>query len=168
MNVWIGARPIFNLIKRPFGSKATISYVAFSAHAERCRHAAGQHGCRPWRQIAFLGLNSPVMPVLMFACAHRCCSGAVELASGTARTSLYPEYPGPRYCSAKANSPKELRYCGRSAGLPDGFDGKRLRRTVDRGRHDALNPDAGAATLLIVYTSGTTGRPKEAVSPRTR
>ena len=144
-----------------------ISYVAFLA---RVRSAAAMlrdsmdvgRGDR----IAFLGLNSPDMLVLMFACAR----------IGAVLVPLNWRLAPPEHLYILNNSGSKVLFCESefaegTSGIADDLQGCRMvsmgnnfEELLTAAGDDALNPDAGAADpLLIVYTSGTTGRPKGAV-----
>jgi fatty-acyl-CoA synthase len=144
-----------------------ISYAAFDAHIRRVA-AMLQDGLGIGRgdRVAFLGLNSPEMLAMLFACARL---GAIlvplnwrlappehlyilqnagakalfveaEFADGAA--SIRADIPDCRYVSMENDYPALVAAAG----------------------EDALDQDAGPDDpLLIVYTSGTTGRPKGAV-----
>ncbi|MEE2995980.1 MAG: long-chain-fatty-acid--CoA ligase [Pseudomonadota bacterium] len=117
-------------------------------------------------RIAFLGLNSPDMLVLMFACAR----------IGAVLVPLNWRLAPPEYLYILNNSGAKLLFC--ESDFSDDTDGisedLKFCRIVSMGEEfdaylaeagdDAQNPDVGPDDpLLIVYTSGTTGRPKGAV-----
>lgn len=144
-----------------------ITYAEFD---RRIRRAAGllkhnlgvEHGDR----IAFLGLNSPDMLALMFGCAR----------IGALLVPLNWRLAPPEHHYILQNAGVKVLFCeeefadGTKSIEPDiancrvvamGDDFERLVAAADQDPVDqAVGPDD---PLLIVYTSGTTGRPKGAV-----
>ena len=126
----------------------TLSYAALWRRIESA--SAGLEVKRGDR-VAWLGYNHPDMLVLLFACARR---GALLVPLNWRLTAA--EHRGiledcrPRWMFADA----EFKAAARAAGVPMG----RLDRPAP-----ASPPGTDDDELLIVYTSGTTGRPKGAV-----
>lgn len=144
-----------------------ITYAAFD---ERIRRVAGllhhdldvEHGDR----VAFLGLNSPDMLALMFACSR----------IGALLVPLNWRLAPPEHLYILQNAGVKVLFCEdgfaegtrsiesdladcRVVSMTDDFE-----RLVADAPLDALDPAVGPDDpLLIVYTSGTTGRPKGAV-----
>lgn len=144
-----------------------ISYKAFD---DRIRRVAGmlhhdldvEHGDR----IAFLGLNSPDMLVLMFACAR----------IGALLVPLNWRLAPPEHLYILQNAGVKVLFCEdefaegtrsidsdladcRVVAMGDAFE-----NLVAAAPGDTVDPAVGPDDpLLIVYTSGTTGRPKGAV-----
>lgn len=144
-----------------------ISYAAFDLRIRRVaamlRHdLAVDRGDR----VAFLGLNSPDMLALMFACARL----------GAMLVPLNWRLAPPEHLFILQDSGAKILFCEtefadgaetidadipacRTVSMTDEFD-----RLVEAASGDDLDPSAGPDDpLLIVYTSGTTGRPKGAV-----
>lgn len=144
-----------------------ISYAAFD---DRIRRVAGllhhdldiEHGDR----IAFLGLNSPDMLALMFACAR----------IGALLVPLNWRLAPPEHLYILQNAGVKVLFCEdkfaegtrtidsdltecRVVAMGDAFE-----QLVAEAPEDTVDPAVGPDDpLLIVYTSGTTGRPKGAV-----
>lgn len=144
-----------------------ITYAAFD---DRIRRVAGmlqgELGVGRGDRVAFLGLNSPDMLALMFACARL---GAIlvplnwRLAPPEHLYILQNAGVKVLFCEAEfaegtRSIAAELTGC-RIVSMTDAFD-----TMVAAANGDARDPDAGPDdAVLIVYTSGTTGRPKGAV-----
>ncbi len=141
---------------------APISYGELHRRAgAMAAHLADAHTIRPGDRIAWLGFNDPAMLVLLFACARL---GAILV---PLNWRLTPAELG--YIAADC-TPKVLFHDGDHAGIagdivtgPDGCPA--LPAPPCNKTQGAPAPDAGRLgdPLLIVYTSGTTGRPKGAV-----
>ena len=148
--------------------------ISYAALAARVRKAAAllRHGLGVGRgdRTAFLGFNSPDMLALMFASARL---GAMlvplnwRLAPPEHRFILDNSGARVLFCEpeflegADAFLPPDCRLV--AMGGPDG-DGGEFEAFASSAPEDAVDPLAGADDpLLIVYTSGTTGRPKGAV-----
>ena len=148
-----------------------ISYAAFAA---RIRKAAAllRHGLDVGRgdRTAFLGFNSPDMLALMFASARL----------GAMLVPLNWRLAPPEHRFILDNSGASVLFCepefldGAGAFLPPGCRLVAMGGTDGEGGEfdalaasvpeDAADPSAAPKDpLLIVYTSGTTGRPKGAV-----
>mgnify|MGYP003627209770 FL=1 len=144
-----------------------ITYAAFDA---RIRRVAGllhheldvEHGDR----VAFLGLNSPDMLALMFACAR----------IGAILVPLNWRLAPPEHLYILQNAGAKVLFCedefadGTRSIEEDLADCRVVSMTGDfedlvvNAPADTVDPAVGPDDpLLIVYTSGTTGRPKGAV-----
>jgi fatty-acyl-CoA synthase len=144
-----------------------ITYAAFD---QRIRRIAGflhhdldvEHGDR----VAFLGLNSPDMLALMFACAR----------IGAILVPLNWRLAPPEHLFILQNAGVKVLFCedefAEGTGTIDTAQagcrvvgmGEEFEKLVAAAPPDALDPAVGPEDpLLIVYTSGTTGRPKGAV-----
>lgn len=142
-----------------------ISYAAFAARVRataatlRRRFEVGRGD-----RVAFLGFNSPDMLALLFACARL----------GAILVPLNWRLAPPELRFILENSGSGVVFC--EEGFLDGADGflpagcrlaaspVELDASAGEGQDSAADPSAGAGDpVLIVYTSGTTGRPKGAV-----
>ena len=144
-----------------------ISYRAFD---QRIRRVAGflhhdldvEHGDR----VAFLGLNSPDMLALMFACAR----------IGAILVPLNWRLAPPEHLYILKNAGAKVLFCEDEFAegtetIDTGLDdcrvvamGDEFEQFVAAAPPDTVDPAVGPEDpLLIVYTSGTTGRPKGAV-----
>jgi fatty-acyl-CoA synthase len=131
-----------------------ITYGALAAEARACAAALAARGVRRGDRVAFLGANHPQQLVLLFACARL---GAMLL-------PLNWRLAGP-----------ELGFILNDAGAtllcatPEFLAAARALRAdaldVEAGWGAGEVPAVGSAddAVLLVYTSGTTGRPKGAV-----
>lgn len=144
-----------------------ISYAGFN---DRIRRAAamlrGDLGVARGDRIAYLGLNSPDMLALMLACARL----------GAILVPLNWRLAQPEHLYILQNAGVKVLFCEtefaegtesisadlagcRVVAMADEFDAM-----IDAATGDVRDPDAGPGDpVLIVYTSGTTGRPKGAV-----
>lgn len=142
--------------------------VTYAEFAGRVRGTAGalREGLGVGRgdRVAFLGFNSPDMLALLFACARL----------GAMLVPLNWRLAPPELRYVLEHSGAKALFC--EAGFRDGADafvpagcrvaagGDGLEALAAGAPEDAADPAAGPADpLLIVYTSGTTGRPKGAV-----
>lgn len=144
-----------------------ITYAVFAAHIRRV--AAMLHddlGIARGDRVAFLGLNSPEMLAILFACARL---GAMlvplnwRLAPPEHLYILQDSGAKVLFCEDEfadgaASILGELSDC-RIVSMTGEFEALVAGATADDAQSDAGPDDA----LLIVYTSGTTGRPKGAV-----
>lgn len=144
-----------------------ITYAAFD---DRIRRVAvmlqGELGVGRGDRVAFLGLNSPDMLALMFSCARL---GAIlvplnwRLAPPEHLYILQNAGVKVLFCEAEfadgtQSIVAELTGC-HVVSMADEFDAM-----VAAAQGDVRSPEAGPDdAVLIVYTSGTTGRPKGAV-----
>ena len=118
-------------------------------------------GVGPGERVAYLGYNSPELLSLLFACAR----------TGALLVPLNWRLAGPEHARILADAePRLLLYDRDFASAASALSGTRallLNDLAARGTEVAeQRGDAGASLrspLLIVYTSGTTGRPKGAV-----
>lgn len=144
-----------------------ITYAAFD---DRIRRVAGllHHELDVARgdRVAFLGLNSPDMLALMFACAR----------IGAMLVPLNWRLAPPEHLYILQNAGAKVLFCedefadGTKSIDKDLADCRVVSMTtefealVNAGPPDTVDPAVGPDDpLLIVYTSGTTGRPKGAV-----
>lgn len=136
---------------------AAITYAELARRVDRLAGSLAARGIRSGDRIAFLGANDPVQIVLLAACAKL---GAIQvplnwrLATPELRFML--EDSGASLLIATAEHLAQAR--GAAGGLC------RVVDTADPGAggpHEDRGDEQRA--LLLVYTSGTTGRPKGAV-----
>jgi fatty-acyl-CoA synthase len=148
---------------------ATLSYAAFHARIVKAAHALqAEFAVTKGDRVAILSLNRPDYLVLLYACARL---GAM-LVPLNWRLAVAEQLFILRDCGAKVLV-LEQTFAETLPALETtavaGFDftplqGKSFDAIVAQARGDG--PDTGAnlsCPLLIVYTSGTTGRPKGAV-----
>lgn len=146
------------------------SKISYSEFNKRIRVTATflkqNFAVREGERIAFLGENSPTMLVLLLACARL---GAIFV-------PLNLRLEVPEYAYVLKDSGAKLLFCderyletGKSASHSAGditisVIGKQFEEASDGLAEESGKIHEGsAAPLLIVYTSGTTGRPKGAV-----
>lgn len=134
-----------------------ITYATLAARIDRLAGTLAARGIRHGDRIAFLGANDPAQIVLLAACTAL---GAIQvplnwrLATPELRFML--EDSGASLLIATAEHAAQAREA--AAGLCPVLD---AADPGEGGPHDEAGGEADA--LLLVYTSGTTGRPKGAV-----
>jgi fatty-acyl-CoA synthase len=139
-----------------FGEEAT-SYAGLAARIDRAAAALAGLGVSPGDRVAFLGQNHPAQIVLLFACARL---GAVQVPLNwrlaTPELRFILEDSGARLLAATAEFADVA-----GAAAPDSCQ----VIEAEPAAAGAVPPMVGEESdpLLLVYTSGTTGRPKGAV-----
>lgn len=142
-----------------------ISYAAFAGRVRATAAALRRRfGVGRGDRVAFLGFNSPDMLALLFACARL----------GAMLVPLNWRLAPPELRYILENSGSRVVFC--EAEFLDGADGFlpagcrladspiELDELAGEAPDGAADPSAGVRDpVLIVYTSGTTGRPKGAV-----
>ncbi|MFG2452570.1 long-chain fatty acid--CoA ligase [Streptomyces sp. NPDC048512] len=145
---------------------STTDYAELHTRSTRLAHALRALGVRPGDRIAYLGPNHPSYLESLFA------SGVL----GAVFVPLNPRLAGPEIAHQLTDSgARALVYApgltGLVAGLPGGGE---VRTYIDVGRtYEELiagaseepidQPVTADDTCIIMYTSGTTGRPKGAM-----
>src|SRR4051794_29828547 len=147
-----------------------LSYSAFSARIEQAARALkAEYGVGRGDRVAILSLNRPDYLVLLYACARL---GAILvplnwrlavaeqvfiLADAAAKVLVLEQAFAPVLPALAENHP-ETAPVGLDFAPPQGLT---IDDLLARGRGDDRNPHIDlSCPLLIVYTSGTTGRPK--------
>jgi fatty-acyl-CoA synthase len=152
---------------------ATLTYAAFAERiAAAARALKSQLGVGRGDRVAILSLNHPDYLVLLYACARL---GAmlvplnwrlavpeqVFILSDASVKVLLVEQGFAKVMAPLKSALPEARIVGLDFA-PEG--GKSFEALLAAGNGDGRNPHVDlSAPLLIVYTSGTTGRPKGAV-----
>ncbi|MEN1889424.1 o-succinylbenzoate--CoA ligase [Streptomyces mirabilis] len=144
----------------------TVSYAELYARTTRLAHALRALGLRRGDRIAYLGPNHPSYLETLFA------AGTL----GAVFVPLNPRLAGPEIAHQLGDSgAKVLVYAPSLAGLVAGLPGNvHVRTFVEVGsRYEELigqaaeepidQPVAAEDMCIIMYTSGTTGRPKGAM-----
>ena len=135
-----------------------ISYLQLQRRSERAAaHLWHQWGVRPGDRVAWLGLNHPDMLVLLFALAR----------IGAALAPLNFRLAPPEWQALLADCTPCLLVCdahweAAARSLP--LEVRRVELlTAEPLAEDAPRQDRPQAPCLLVYTSGTTGKPRGAV-----
>jgi fatty-acyl-CoA synthase len=152
-----------------------IAYAELARRVDLCAAALAAAGVRRGEVVAWLGLNSAAMLVMLFACAR---AGAIfmplnwRLAPPEHRAMLaeaqprllFAEAPLDAQCAQGGVAPAGTRCIGSGGALPAGWTAWPAFLDGARGaapRPPAADSEADAdAPLLLCYTSGSTGRPK--------
>jgi len=148
----------------------TLSYAAFHARiGQAARALESEFGVTKGDRVAILSLNRPDYLVLLYACARL---GAM-LVPLNWRLAVAEQLFILRDCSAKVlvleQAFAEILLALEPGTAVAGFDfapprGKSFNALLTHAHGDVRDPDVDlSCPLLIVYTSGTTGRPKGAV-----
>jgi fatty-acyl-CoA synthase len=141
-----------------------ISYPALWQRIERASAALLEAGVQPGDRVAWLGFNDPAMLVLLFALSR---VGAILL-------PLNHRLAAPEHAAILGHAGVSLlvsdsTHAGAAAALA-GAQGCRLLPAAGLAEDVTADPAAAsmltgsyASPVLLVYTSGTTGRPKGAL-----
>ncbi|MER5346216.1 o-succinylbenzoate--CoA ligase [Streptomyces mirabilis] len=144
----------------------TVSYAELYARTTRLAHALRALGLRRGDRIAYLGPNHPSYLETLFA------AGTL----GAVFVPLNPRLAGPEIAYQLSDSgAKALVYAPSLAGLVAGLPGNAHVRTfvevgswyeelIDQATEEPIDQPVTAEDMcIIMYTSGTTGRPKGAM-----
>jgi fatty-acyl-CoA synthase len=136
---------------------ASITYASFAKEVGRAAQLLRRrHGVRAGDRVAVLAANGPVYLSLLYACARL---GAILLPLNwrlaAAELGYILHHAEPRVAFAEAEFEATLREA--APDLPTVFI------EIPEGEADAEGPGTLDDPVLLVYTSGTTGRPKGAL-----